>query len=540
MKERWDIEVRFLNGPLANHQIYTYQGPQVNIGSDPGVGGMQLRRPMISPVHARIDCFAKGQVTIHPIEYAEVRVATHVHENWEKIDPLYKPVPLMDGNVVYIGPLGHGIVFIFERAKTFDWQTEQLSSLVDQSNQIDISLSQNTKAKTIRVSKYPVWFFPGLIGMVSVTAIILFTQLLGIFTPPPPTIGPQWEGYNPYMVIDIDEKVVDLSLLEGFNGPFEDFVMGPNQQQSGIKHLGNTPDMWDKRLRKAVFNSLKQYSKWRGFWKRLDEIRDDYAYVVDALRDADLPEVFAGIPFQETQYRKNLVSAVCAAGIWQFMPETANRYELRVKKCKLKKGKGISVWEPKPNDKAPPLFVRKADYILYNQQTRTKSCLIKSCAADDRTDRDESTRAAIKMLRETYTDETLAESGSLVQSTILAHNAGYHDKQYLKRIKPTNILPAYTYYRDKSKKKHGIHFYGDNLCPAKTKGKDGEEPQKKCPSFLHEETQHYGYKVIAYHILAVCYYAKNYPDEPAFKEWKRYLGEDGYCKNVHAPEREEQ
>ena len=27
MKERWDIEVRFLNGPLANHMIYTYRGP---------------------------------------------------------------------------------------------------------------------------------------------------------------------------------------------------------------------------------------------------------------------------------------------------------------------------------------------------------------------------------------------------------------------------------------------------------------------------------------------------------------------------------
>ena len=56
---------------------------------------------------------------------------------------------------------------------------------------------------------------------------------------------------------------------------------------------------------------------------------------MDSLRDAGLPEVFAGIPFQETQYDKTAVSSVCAAGIWQFMPETANRYKLEVKNCKV-------------------------------------------------------------------------------------------------------------------------------------------------------------------------------------------------------------
>ena len=223
MKERWDIEVRFLNGPLANRQVYTYRGPQVSIGSDPGVGGMQIRRPMISRIHARIDC-SKGQVNIHPIEYAEVRVATHMHEDWGKIDPIYKPVPLMDGNVVYIGPLGHGIVFVFERTKTFDWQAEQLSSVVDQKNQVAISLAQNTKAKTIQVNKYPMWFFPTLIGMVSITVIFLFIQILGVFSPELPPIGPRYKGYKKNVAIDISAEV-ESSILQGFQAPFEDFVM---------------------------------------------------------------------------------------------------------------------------------------------------------------------------------------------------------------------------------------------------------------------------------------------------------------------------
>ena len=530
MTKRWDIEVRFLNGPLANHQIYTYQGPQINIGSNPGVGGMELRRPMISPVHARIDCFAKGEVTIHPIEYAEVRVATHVHEDWGKIDPLYKPVPLMDGNVVYIGPLGHGIVFVFERVKTFDWQAEQMSSLVDQSNQIDISLSQNTKAKTIRVSKYPIWFFPTLIGMVSVTIVVLFTQFLGVFAPEKPPIGPRWTGYKQHVVIDINEEI-EQSILEGFQAPFEDFVMYDNQKNSGIAGISNNPDFWDQKLYKAVLNTVKQNAGWKGFWTRLDEIHKDYAYVVDALRDAELPEVFAGVPFQETQYKKHLVSSVCAAGIWQFMPETANRMELRVKNCTFKDNS--RVWEPKAADQAPPLQVKTAEYVEYNRQEKKMSCRIRKCGTDDRLSLEKSTRAAIELMKQTYTDERLQNSGSVVQATILAHNAGYFDKPYLGKTKWTNILPAYEKYRSQSKKKHGVHFYGDNLCPAKISEED--DGGKKCKSVLWEETQHYGYRVIAYHILAVCYYAKNYGNEPVFQNWERYL--DGYCKKIDIPER---
>ena len=36
----------------------------------------------------------------------------------------------------------------------------------------------------------------------------------------------------------------------------------------------------------------------------------------------------AAIPFQETLYNGTQTSVVCAAGIWQFMPETAKRMGL--------------------------------------------------------------------------------------------------------------------------------------------------------------------------------------------------------------------
>ena len=531
MKERWDIEVRFLNGPLANRQVYTYRGPQVSIGSDPGVGGMQIRRPMISRIHARIDC-SKGQVNIHPIEYAEVRVATHMHEDWGKIDPIYKPVPLMDGNVVYIGPLGHGIVFVFERTKTFDWQAEQLSSVVDQKNQVAISLAQNTKAKTIQVNKYPMWFFPTLIGMVSITVIFLFIQILGVFSPELPPIGPRYKGYKKNVAIDISAEV-ESSILQGFQAPFEDFVMADNQKESGMSGISNDFDRWDQTFYKAVLQSVKHHSQYFGFWRLLDAAKDDYAFVVDSLRDGKIPEVFAGIPFQETRYKKNLISPVCAAGIWQFMPETGKRMGLDVRDCKLDlTGK---LWSP--IEKSPPYSVSR-DAIYVRKVDGVVSCRIgnnsrgTSCATDERVPIRGSTKSAVKLLAETYKDADLSESGSLIQATIMAHNAGYDDSLYLGRVKRTNVLPAYLRYRKKSKRKDGISFYGDNLCPKKIAG---AEEGPKCSSFLHEETQHYAYNAIAFHILAVCYYAKNYGGEPAFKDWERYL--DGYCKDVHAPDR---
>ena len=51
------------------------------------------------------------------------------------------------------------------------------------------------------------------------------------------------------------------------------------------------------------------------------------------IKRSRLPEVLAGVPFQETQYNTIRVSAVCAAGIWQFMPEPI-RMGLKIKDCK--------------------------------------------------------------------------------------------------------------------------------------------------------------------------------------------------------------
>ena len=69
---------------------------------------------------------------------------------------------------------------------------------------------------------------------------------------------------------------------------------------------------------------------------------------------------------------------------------------------------------------------------------------------DDRVDTEASTLAAMNLMKETFDDAELSASGSIVQATILAHNAGYDDSKYLGKVKRSNVLPAYQRYVKKT------------------------------------------------------------------------------------------
>jgi membrane-bound lytic murein transglycosylase D len=48
------------------------------------------------------------------------------------------------------------------------------------------------------------------------------------------------------------------------------------------------------------------------------------------LKKNTIPDDFKYLPIAESALRDDVVSGAGAAGIWQFMPETAKRYNLRV------------------------------------------------------------------------------------------------------------------------------------------------------------------------------------------------------------------
>ena len=81
----------------------------------------------------------------------------------------------------------------------------------------------------------------------------------------------------------------------------------------------------------------------------------------------------------------------------------------------------------------------------------------------------------------------------------------------------------------------GVTFYGDSIkCdPTEFNPHKQDQTNERCKSEIVNQTQHYGYKVVAQHILAVCYYARTYGNNPAFKPWKSYVAADGYCNMIN-------
>ena len=80
--------------------------------------------------------------------------------------------------------------------------------------------------------------------------------------------------------------------------------------------------------------------RWKKHFKqapvRLARTDDDllplFGYVVDALREADLPTEFALIPFVESGYKPGARSASGPAGLWQFIAITARNHGVAMRK----------------------------------------------------------------------------------------------------------------------------------------------------------------------------------------------------------------
>ena len=63
--------------------------------------------------------------------------------------------------------------------------------------------------------------------------------------------------------------------------------------------------------------------------------------------------------------------------------------------------------------------------------------------------------------------------------------------------------------------------------------------ESTCGGQILGQTQHYVYKIVAQHLLAVCYYGLNYGEDRAFEPWASYSRSDGYCSAFEIPSRDE-
>jgi hypothetical protein len=529
--ERWDVVLRFVDGPLSVHGDAVLRGPVVRMGANPGPGGLRLDGYRgLDDRQAVITAYDGGTVSIAPVGKNQVRVAPHENQTWADLQPIRGPVHLAPGDAFHLGPPGRGCTALFVQARRLGvWEQNRILS---EAAQADPSVRPSDVKALDAQGGRPWWFIPALLLMGLFTAAgVLLSVVVGVWRKVEP-LGPVAEGSVFYERVDLASVEVDPSQLEGLNQAFDDFIMKPNAAQAGWKQLESNPKLWDQTMFRYIGASVAAHARAKAFWKRLDEVKDDYAYVVEELRKARLPEAFAAIPYRESQYKAEALSVVCAKGYWQFMPEVGHRAGMTVKDCSMK---GTNVLYT-PTRMSPVIgVIKNAEYVAPGPK-----CKITSCRIDERTDLEASTRGAIKELKDNWEDPLLAASGANVQITILSHNAGYDNSRFEeKKVNRINMLPSYQAYLKESGQEKAPDFYGKNItCTGEEYGDIVTKANERCGGHIANQSQHYAYTILAQHILAVCFYAQNYGNAAPFDAWRPYVRGDGYCKDFQIPDKD--
>jgi len=301
-QERWDVILRFTDGPLSFQGEVTCRGPVVRLGANPGPGEMRLGGyRALDDRHAVITCYDGGRISISPVGENQVRVGPHEFTEWGELHPIRKPVNLAEGNAIHLGPVGRGATFVFERAQRLGlWQERQI---ISDAAQATPELMPSEVSHIDAQRGVPPWFIPTMVCIFIFTlgAVVLHQYSDWIGGDPDP-LGVTLEGQEYVASVDVSTPL-EPHLVKGLNAPFAEFVMRPNADAARMPKLGSDPERWDSRFLEYTTRSFKTYGQMRAFWKRLEAIRSDYGYVVRELRQQRLPEVFAGIPYQESRYR---------------------------------------------------------------------------------------------------------------------------------------------------------------------------------------------------------------------------------------------
>ena len=531
-QERWDVVLRLLDGPLSYQGDLVCRGPVVRLGANPGPGGVKLEGYRgLDARQATITAYDGATVSIAPVGSNQVRVATHENVDWTEIQIIRGPVYLSPGGAFHLGPPGRGVSAIFVECRRLGvW--EQGRILSDAAQAAPDSQSSDVRELDARRG-VPLWFIPAMVSLGLVFFVAILVPIILLVKPPIQPLGPIDEGKEYYDFVDTTVPVAP-ELLDGLNQPFHDFVMAPNATAADWPEL-ERPKNWDKRFLNYVTHSTDYHRKARAFWKRLDDIESDYAYVVKEMREVGLPEIFAAIPYQESTYHASARSPACAVGFWQMLPEVANRAGVVIRDCRMR-GLDGKPWSPTAI--VPVRGVMKnAPYIDPTQPDATK-CRITGCDVDQRADLAASTRGAIELMKEAWGEALIRDSGAAVQLTILSHNVGldnaaidHGSTNYI------NILPAYKRYLAGTKQARAPDYYGENItCTTQMPG--SENYNKLCEGTLAYHAQHYAYNIVAQHFLAVCYYGTNYGSKEPWNTYRDYVKGDGYCTAFDVPTRD--
>jgi hypothetical protein len=554
-ERRWDIVLRIASGPLASREPAVYRGPHVVVGTSPGAGGVVLPGGRgIAHQHCTISAYDPHTVFVTPVGHNPVRVAPYTDVRWEELEPITGRVRLQRGNAVHLGPTGQrGVTLEFLECRDLGMQTvgRIVSDTADES--IFARPPDGIRARGRRPDVRQLFtdtYDPGtfrilMASLVGGSAILFVLAVAIIVQVVSPTLTKH--GEEIWEVTDFEFKG-EFEVHQGFDQALVDLVIDPNRRYAGERGeelLPDDPKKWDPRFFQSVQDVTESLAKSRCAFRRLEEVRAHYKTVVDLVREAGLPEVLAGVPMVESRYRNDALSPCCAAGWWQYMPEAGVRLkhdlgpQFSVERCHFAGNRDAPTFDPK--DPAPPPGScnpanPKAAYIEPNGAI--PKCMLADCEVDFRTDLVLSTRAAIFTIGEALRDPSLAGSGAAVQIAIASHNAGYHDAALFRSNPPNkthNLLPAYLRWKGERDSSISTAWFHGNVQRCRST----VDPAPGCQAYMMAETQRYAPNVVAWHLIAMCYYAHNYKSEDTFGPWSTYWQEGGYCQTLNVPSAQE-
>ena len=116
-------------------------------------------------------------------------------------------------------------------------------------------------------------------------------------------------------------------------------VQDPDDLPATEAEVSPPVDMWD-RIRRGfsmpaldspkVDQMVRFYAPKRDYFERVSERAGKYLYyIVGELEERKMPTELALLPFVESAFQPEALSAARAAGLWQFIPGTATNYALQ-------------------------------------------------------------------------------------------------------------------------------------------------------------------------------------------------------------------
>ena len=554
-QERWDAKLELLHGPLAGRGPIILQGPVIRIGAQPGPGGLSLHEYRGLDERQAVITTYGGQASIEPVGSAQVRIARHEHVNWDRVQALNGSAMLTNGCAIHLGRPGRGATLRFVDCQPLGVWEQARIQVADDAGMPQVLVDE----QVVRAdSGVPKWFvgglvFVGLATLIGILLPVLQSQMRQSTVAEPALWLEDSEGQVGALTLN---QLENFQGLEGMDQAWAAFVASPNAKAAGDRSFLEDRSRWDDRLLSTTAAQMLQQTLYWDFWRRLSDISEEYAGVVSALRKAGLPEALAGIPYQESKYFQPGLrnSIACAGGWWHFLPEVANRVGVEIRDCRLQGSSELYT----PTAKVPPVGVyRRAEYINKDAYKKFQACMSDSsctreqrraitrnicrlkngaCAVDERDDFEASTEGAVRLLYDTWSQPEVKSSGAATQLTIAAHNRGWDDSRYDRnRRSPGNLRADLKRWKDSQggSDSTAYRFIGDQMqCEANDQFREGA-----CSGLLPPETQHYVYRVLAQHFLAVCFYAKNFSESSVFGAWSQF--EDGYCSQIKIPSLDE-